>query len=183
MTDEREPRNTRQEDSGSAADRPGADAASRRAGRGVNALGTDAAGLDTDPRETEMDNSEFHPMHAPEERETDIEGYNVAPPTMPPSPAGANAEIGGEAASSRRNAGLPPDLARDAEHTPGRATPGREPFLGYDSLGTDDILGWIEDADPEVDELRSIRDYERTHDERDPILDDCDERIRKLGGG
>ena len=60
---------------------------------------------------------------APEERDPDFEFYDVAPPDMPPSPAGANVEIGGEAAASRRHAGIPDDLADESTHTVGEATP------------------------------------------------------------
>ncbi len=118
---------------------------------------------------------------APEERDEDYEFYNVAPPDMPPSPAGANVESGGEAAASRRNAGLPEDLADDADRIAGRPTPGAEPILGYDGLETDDVLAWIDEADPEPHQLRRILQYERTHRDRTPIIDECSNRLRELG--
>lgn len=124
-----------------------------------------------------QDREEF----APEERDADFELYDAAPPDMPPSPAGADVEIGGEAASSRRTAGLPADLAARPEFTPGRPTPDPEPFLGYDSLATSDVLDWIAAADPEVDRLRAIYTYERAHRDRDPITLECMRRIRALG--
>ncbi|HEX7118699.1 MAG TPA: hypothetical protein VF212_07930 [Longimicrobiales bacterium] len=120
---------------------------------------------------------------APEERDPDFDFYDAAPPDMPPSPAGADVGIGGEAAASRRNAGLPEHLADDPDHTPGRPTPGAEPFLGYDGLRTDDILAWIGEADPEADRLRAILDYERSHRIREPIIQECTERLRELGAG
>lgn len=115
---------------------------------------------------------------APEDRESEIEGYDVAPPDMPPAPAGAGAEIGGEAAASRRLAGLPPELARDAEHTPGQATPHPEPFLGYDGLPVDEILAWIDQEDPGPDLLQQILAYETEHRDRTLIREDCQERIQ-----
>ncbi len=118
---------------------------------------------------------------APEERDPDFEFYDVAPPDMPPSPAGANVEIGGEAAASRRHAGIPDDLADESTHTVGEATPGAEPILGYDGFGTEGVLDWIEEADPEVPQLRAILDYERSHLEREPIIEECTERLRALG--
>ena len=119
---------------------------------------------------------------APEERDPDFEYYDAAPPDMPPSPAGADVGIGGEAAASRRHAGLPRHLADDPEHVPGRNTPGPEPVLGYDGLRTDDVLAWIGEADPEPEQLRAILEYERTHREREPIIDECTDRLRDLLG-
>ncbi|HEX6940396.1 MAG TPA: hypothetical protein VF158_13360 [Longimicrobiales bacterium] len=119
---------------------------------------------------------------APEERDPDFDLYDAAPPDMPPSPAGADVEAGGEAASSRRNAGLPRHLARDPDRAPGLATPGAEPILGYDGLRTDDLLAWIEEADPGIRQLRAILDYERTHRGRESIIETCAERLRALGG-
>lgn len=117
----------------------------------------------------------------PEDREPDVEIYNVAPPVMPPSPAGANAEIGGEAAASRRVAGLPPELADDPDHRPGVATPDEEPFLGYDGLDLDRVLDWIRDADPDPDQLRAILAYEGRHLGREAIVEECRDRLRRLG--
>jgi hypothetical protein len=119
---------------------------------------------------------------APEERDPDFDYYDAAPPDMPPSPAGADVEIGGEAAASRRQAGVPRRLARDPERIPGRNTPGPEPILGYDGMRTDDVLAWIGEADPEPDQLRAILEYERTHREREPIIEECTERLQKLLG-
>lgn len=117
---------------------------------------------------------------APEEREPDVEDYDAAPEEMPPSPAGADVEIGGEAASSRRQAGLPRRLADSAEQRPGEPTPDHEPVLGYDGLVTDDVLDWIRDADPEPDQLRAILDYEGTHLEREPVLRELRERLDRF---
>ncbi len=116
---------------------------------------------------------------APEDREQDIEGYDVAPADMPPAPAGANAEIGGEAAASRRLAGLPPDIADEPEHRAGEATPHPEPFLGYDGLPVDDILAWIDQEDPGPEILQKIAGYEAGHRERSLILEECQERIQR----
>lgn len=116
---------------------------------------------------------------APEEREEDVETYNVAPANMPPAPAGANAEIGGEAAASRRVAGLPPDLADEPDHRAGEATPRPEPFLGYDGLAVADSLAWIEEADPDPDLLGRILDYEIRHRARSPIIEECQERLQR----
>lgn len=117
---------------------------------------------------------------APEEREDDIEIYDAAPPDMPPSPAGADVEIGGEAAASRRLAGLPPDLVGKPEHHRGMTPETRpEPFLGYDGLPADDILDWIDEADPGPDLLQQIIAYEAENRNRDLILDDCQERLQR----
>jgi len=118
--------------------------------------------------------------YVPEERQADAEMYDAAPPNMPPSPAGADVEIGGEAASSRRRAGLPPRLADHPEHQAGRPTPGREPLLGFDGLDTDDLLEWIDEADPDPALLRSILDYEVNHRNREPVLEDCRRRLNRL---
>lgn len=125
----------------------------------------------------------YHSMHAPEERRPDTESYNVAPGDMPPSPAGANADIGGEAAASRRLSGLPPDLAERPGHRSGGPTPGREPILGYDGLAADDVVGWIYDADPGPDLLHRIRSYEAANRRRDDIMHECRERIRRFQDG
>lgn len=118
----------------------------------------------------------------PEEEEPGIETYDVAPPDMPPAPAGANAEIGGEAAASRRVAGLPPDLAEEPEHRPG-ATPGPEPFLGYDGLALDDLLEWIEEEEPDPDLLGEIIEYELEHRRRETVIDECRNRLERWGEG
>lgn len=117
----------------------------------------------------------------PHDETKDAESYNVAPPTMPPAPAGANAEIGGEAAASRRHAGLPPQLRREPEHRAGEPTPGREPILGYDGMDLDTVLGWIEDVDPEPNRLRALLAYERTHRDREAVVKECRDRLRRLG--
>ncbi len=137
----------------------------------------------TDDRSTPEERSQRQviPADAAEGRKREVRLYNVAPEDMPPAAAGANAEIGGEAAASRRVAGLPDDLAREPEHRAGEATPGREPVLGYDGLDTDDALDWILKADPEAEELRRIYDYERTHRKRDAVLHDVKERLRRFG--
>ena len=139
----------------------------------------------TDPDRTDPDRDPPEPdtpePDTPEPRRPDPETYNVAPSTMPPSPAGANADIGGEAAASRRMAGLPPELADSPEHRPGRPTPDPEPFLGYDGLPLDDVLAWIRDADPEAPLLRRILGYERGHRHREPIVRECRERLQRLG--
>ncbi|HEX7052279.1 MAG TPA: hypothetical protein VF188_18880 [Longimicrobiales bacterium] len=119
--------------------------------------------------------------YAPEERDPDVELYDAAPPDMPPSPAGADVEIGGEAAASRRLAGLPHELARDPEHRSGIATPSAEPFLGYDGLEVDDVIQWIGESDPEPSLLRAILTYEREHRRREPVLRTCRDRLRRRG--
>jgi hypothetical protein len=117
---------------------------------------------------------------APEDREDDIEIYDAAPADMPPSPAGANVEDGGEAAASRRLAGLPPHLAEKAEHHTGQTPETRpEPFLGYDGLPLDDILDWIDQEDPGPDLLQKIAGYEAENRNRAIILDDCQERLQR----
>lgn len=107
--------------------------------------------------------------------------YNAALTDMPPAAGGANAEVGGEAAASRRVAGLPPELEREPEHRAGEPTPGPEPFLGYDGLATDDLLGWLEEADPDPGELRAVFDYERGHRAREAVLHELKERLRAYG--
>lgn len=118
----------------------------------------------------------------PEERDDEFESYDVAPLDMPPAPAGANAEIGGESAASRRVAGVPSGQANDPENRVGEPTPGAEPILGYDGLGTDDVIAWIKAADPETPDLRRILEYETRHRNRDSIVELLSERLRKLGG-
>lgn len=115
---------------------------------------------------------------APEEQEPDVETYDVAPPDMPPAPAGANAEIGGEAAASRRLAGLPPELARERDHDPD-TPPSPEPFLGYDSLPLDDLLDWIEEEEPGPEDLHQIIEYEEAHRGRETIIDECRGRLER----
>lgn len=58
---------------------------------------------------------------------------------------------------------------------------GAEPFLGYDGLPTDDLLGWIEEADPETDQLRAMFDYEEGHRAREAVLHELKERLRRSG--
>lgn len=117
---------------------------------------------------------------APEDREGDIEIYDAAPADMPPSPAGADVEIGGEAAASRRVAGLPPETAASAQHHPGQTAETRpEPFLGYDGLPVDDILDWIDQEVPGPDLLHKILGYEAENRNREIILDDCQRRLRR----
>ncbi len=113
--------------------------------------------------------------------EVDVRLYNAALDNMPPAAGGANAELGGEAASSRRVAGLPPELEREPEHRPGEPPAGPEPFLGYDGLPTDDLLVWIDEADPDPGELRALFDYERGHRDREAILHELKERLRAWG--
>ncbi len=116
-----------------------------------------------------------------EDVEVEVRLYNAALDDMPPAAGGANAEMGGEAAASRRVAGLPPELEREPEHRAGEATPGPEPFLGYDGLPTDDLLAWIGEADPDPEELRALFDYEREHREREAVLHELKERLRAHG--
>ncbi len=133
-----------------------------------------------DPRE-ERRQEQIIPPDDAEGGEADVRLYNAALGDMPPAAGGANAEIGGEAAASRRVAGLPPELERRPEHRVGSATPGAEPFLGYDGLPTDDLLAWIDEADPDPPELRALFDYEREHREREAVLHELKERLRAHG--
>lgn len=166
MTDQAEPREPRRERPG-AADTDNDDASdSGRASR-VPGPGTEGA------------EEGYHPMHAPEERRPDIEAYDVSPGDMPPSPAGGDADVGGEAAASRRTAGLPPEIER--RHAHGRPTPGKEPVLGYDAMHTDDVIGWIDDEDPDPHVLRRILRYEAEHRRRMPVIDECRQRLRRFG--
>ncbi len=110
--------------------------------------------------------------------QTEVRLYNASLEDMPPAAGGANAELGGEAAASRRVAGLPPERERRPEHRVGSATAGAEPFLGYDGLATDDLLAWIDEADPDPGELRALFDYEREHREREAVLHELKERLR-----
>ncbi len=121
------------------------------------------------------------PPDGAEAEERDVRLYNVAPPDMPPSPAGADVEIGGEAAASRRVAGLPPSLEGLPENAVGEPTPGEEPFLGYDGLPTDDVIAWIAEADPDAGDLRAMYDYERSHGAREAVLQELGERLRRAG--
>jgi len=116
-----------------------------------------------------------------EGRTEEVRLYNAALDDMPPAAAGANAELGGEAAASRRVAGLPADLERSAEHRVGEPTTGSEPFLGFDGLPTDDLLQWIDEADPDPGELRSLFDYECSHRGRVAVLHELKERLRAFG--
>src|SRR5690606_13398806 len=119
---------------------------------------------------------------APAERESDFEFYDAAPPSMPPSPAGANTEAGGEAAASRRNAGLPEDFEHRPDRTPGRPPPGPEPFLGFDGLDADASLQWARDTDPGPALLSRIVHYERRNRNRDLVIDECNRRLERLRG-
>ncbi|MBX6365603.1 MAG: hypothetical protein IRZ00_17175 [Gemmatimonadetes bacterium] len=132
----------------------------------------------TDPEDRRQE--EILPPDDAEDREFRVRLYNVAPPAMPPSPAGGGAENFGEAAASRRPAGLPPALERLPEHESGAATPGAEPFLGYDGMATDDVIEWIDDADPEPNLLRAIRRYERRNRAREAVLREVEERLRRI---
>ncbi len=116
-----------------------------------------------------------------EDAEVEVRLYDAALDDMPPAAGGANAEVGGEAAASRRVAGLPPELEREAEHRPGEVTPGAEPILGYDGLATDDLLAWIDEADPDPEELRTLFDYERSHRDREAVTHELKERLRAFG--
>jgi len=116
-----------------------------------------------------------------EGRTEEVRLYNAAPADMPPAAAGAGAELGGEAAASRRVAGLPADLERSPEHAVGEPTQGAEPFLGYDGLPGDDLLDWIDQADPDPGELRAFFDYECSHRGREAVLHELRERLRSFG--
>lgn len=148
---------------------------------GTGSSGAGAAALDSPATPQPDSEVGHHRRFAPEDRLPDVELYDVTPKNMPPSPAGGGAETGGEPAASRRLAGLPPELARDPDYRPGEPTPGREPFLGYDGLAMDDILDWIDRADPDPEQLRAIYFYEKEHLHRDPILEECERRLEKLG--
>jgi len=119
----------------------------------------------------------------PEDREPGVEEYDVSPPDMPPSPAGAGAEDGGEAAASRRFAGSPPDPAQDIDLRTELATGTPEPFLGYDGLNTDEIIAWIYAEDPDRGLLERIMDYEARTRDRSPILDLCESKIQRWNEG
>ena len=121
------------------------------------------------------------PPDGAEAEERDIRLYDAAQADMPPSPAGADVEIGGEAAASRRVAGLPRSLESLPENTVGEPTPGAEPFLGYDGLPTDDAIAWIANADPDPGDLRAMYDYERSHGAREAVLHELGERLRRAG--
>ncbi|HEX7090050.1 MAG TPA: hypothetical protein VF192_07925 [Longimicrobiales bacterium] len=114
----------------------------------------------------------------PEDPEPAIDAYDAAPPDLPPAPAGAGVEAGGEPYASRRRAGRPADDLRQEART--ALDP--EPFLGYDGLGVDGVLAWIREADPDSDSLRVIRRYESAHRRRAPILHECTRRLRLLSG-
>ena len=120
----------------------------------------------------------------PDDAETGTETvrlYDAAWAEMPPGTAGSGVEAGGEAAASRRVAGLPLDLEQEPEHRVGEPTPGAEPFLGYDSLTVDDLIGWIEQADPDPEDLRRLYEYEGAHRRREAVLHDVSERLRRFG--
>ena len=85
------------------------------------------------------------PPDGAEAEEREVRLYDAARADMPPSPAGADVEIGGEAAASRRVAGLPHSLESLPENTVGEPTAGAEPFLGYDGMPTDDLIAWMEE--------------------------------------
>lgn len=116
---------------------------------------------------------------APEESDPDLKSYDVAPINMPPAPAGANAEIGGEAAASRRFAATPADPEANVDERAELTAGEPEPFLGYDGLPTGEILDWIEEEDPGPDLLQQIITYEKQKRRRDVILDECEERIER----
>ncbi|HEX9107666.1 MAG TPA: hypothetical protein VF832_10570 [Longimicrobiales bacterium] len=121
------------------------------------------------------------PADDAEGRTDEVRLYNTAWEDMPPAAAGAEAELGGEAAASRRVAGLPPELEQGAEHRVGEPTAGVEPFLGYDGLATDDLLEWIDEADPDPGELRALYDYEKSHRNREAVTHELKERLRAFG--
>ncbi len=116
-----------------------------------------------------------------EERTENVRLYNASWPDMPPGTGNSGVEDGGEAAASRRVAGLPPGLEGEPEHTLGEPTPGAEPFLGYDGLPVDDLIGWIDEADPDPEDLRRLYDYERAHKGREAVLHEVSERLRRFG--
>ncbi len=124
---------------------------------------------------------EIIPPDGAEAEERDVRLYDASWDDMPPSPAGADVDIGGEAAASRRVAGLPPSVESLPEHVVGEATPGREPFLGYDGLATDDVIAWIESADPDAGDLRVMYEYERSPADREAVLHELGERLRRAG--
>ncbi len=116
-----------------------------------------------------------------EDRTDEVRLYNASWDDMPPGTAGSGVEAGGEGAASRRVSGLPPDLEQQPEHRVGEPTPAPEPFLGYDGLTADDLIGWIDEADPETEDLRRLYDYERAHKGRAAVLHEVSERLRRFG--
>ncbi len=136
---------------------------------------------DLAPGREERRQEQIIPPDDAEGRKEEVRLYNAALDDMPPAAAGANAELGGEAAASRRVAGLPTDLEASPEHRPGEATAGVEPFLGYDGLPTDDLLEWIDEADPDPGELRALFEYEQEHRNREAVLHELKERLRAHG--
>jgi hypothetical protein len=46
-----------------------------------------------------------------------------------------------------------------------------EPFLGYDGMDRDTLIGWLDDAGPDRDTLVRIRAYERAHRARESVLE------------
>ncbi len=116
-----------------------------------------------------------------EDRTEKVRLYNASWEDMPPGTGNSGVEDQGEAAASRRVAGLPPGLEREPGHTVGEPTPGPEPFLGYDGLPADDVIGWIDEADPDPEDLRRVFDYEQAHRAREAVLHDLSERLRRWG--
>lgn len=133
------------------------------------------------PDRDERRQNEIIPPDGAEAEQREARLYDAAWQDMPPSPAGADVENGGEAAASRRVAGLPPSLESLPGNAPGEPTPGKEPFLGYDGMPTDDLIAWIEDADPDPGDLRAFFDYERAHGDREAVLHELGERLRRAG--
>jgi hypothetical protein len=54
----------------------------------------------------------------------------------------------------------------------------KEPILGYDSLDVDALLEWLEEARPDGDTLRRMREYESRHLAREAVLDELGDRLR-----
>jgi hypothetical protein len=54
----------------------------------------------------------------------------------------------------------------------------KEPILGYDSLDVDALLEWLEEARPDPDTLRRMREYEARHLAREAVLDELGDRLR-----
>lgn len=52
-----------------------------------------------------------------------------------------------------------------------------EPFLGYDGMDRDTLIGWLEDADADRDTLLRVRAYERAHRGREAVLETVEDLL------
>jgi hypothetical protein len=73
------------------------------------------------------------------------------------------------------------DIERNTWLAPWLAEPDdiseEEPFLGYDGMDQETLLGWIVDADPDEHTLEKMTRYEEENQHRQPVLDALQELL------